>query len=257
MPPILSDLETLARQAGEILRAGYGGSQQITHKGAIDLVTEIDHQSEDFIVGQIRRLFPEDAIVTEESGALSGNACCKWYIDPLDGTVNYAHGVPVFAVSIAYAQDGIVQLGVIYDPMLDECFSAERGKGAWRNDLPIHVSPANELDQSLLVTGFPYDIRTNPENNLEHYKAFSLRSQGVRRFGSAALDLCYVASGRLDGYWEIRLSSWDIAAGALIAQEAGAIVTDVIGQPSHLDPPCSVVAANPHIHAQMMQVLRR
>lgn len=178
-----------------------------------------------------------------------------WYIDPLDGTVNFAHGVPIFTVSIAYEQDGALSLGAVYDPMMDECFCAERGHGAFLNGEAIHPSDVQDLNHSLLVTGFPYDIRTNPDNNLDLFNRFSLRSHGVRRLGSAALDLCYVACGRFDGFWEKRLSAWDIAAGALIAREAGARVTDLSGGGDFLSPPYSILAAAEGIHPQMLAVI--
>ena len=229
---------------------------QIHYKGEIDLVTEYDRRSEDYILGEIRQNFPGDRILSEESGELAGKDCCVWYVDPLDGTVNYAHGLALFCVSIAYAEEGQLRFGAIYDPIGDECYTAERGRGAWLNGESIRVSPAAELDKSLLVTGFPYDVRTNPKNNLDHYARFTMRSQAVRRLGSAALDLAYVAAGRLDGFWEIFIHAWDIAAGGLIAQEAGGLVTDVHGNPDYLIPPQSVLAANPAIHQQMLQVLR-
>jgi myo-inositol-1(or 4)-monophosphatase len=255
MTPTLNDLEALARRAGDILRLGYGRRPQIHYKGVIDLVTDVDHQSEDFLISAIRRSFPEHAIITEESGALAGQDCCVWYIDPLDGTVNFAHGVPLFTVSIGYAEGGELRLGAVYEPLRDEMFLAERGRGAWLNGQPIHASEVDNLDQSLLVTGFPYDIRTHPENNLDLFTRFMLVSQGVRRLGSAALDLCYVASGRLDGFWEVRLKPWDVAAGGLIAQEAGAAVSDTQGRPDYLSPPCSILACAPGIQAQMLAVL--
>lgn len=261
--PTLSDLERLAREAGEILRQGYSarpGNErrvQVKYKSEIDPVTEFDHRSEAFLVGEIRRLFPDHRILAEESGVTAGGEDCQWYIDPLDGTVNYAHGVPVFSVSIAYAHRGVLQLGVVYDPIQDECFSAESGLGAWLNGEPLQVSTTETLNSSLLATGFPYDIRHSAQNNLDHYKNFSLQSQGVRRLGSASLDLCYVAAGRFDGYWEIRLQPWDMAAGALIAAEAGAKVTDLSGRPNFLSPPCSILAANSVLHTQMLTVLNR
>lgn len=255
MFPSLNEIEVLARQAGEILRKGYGQDHQVSHKGEIDLVTEIDQQSEAFLMGEIRSRYPQHAIVAEESGGLSGDNAHRWYIDPLDGTVNFAHGIPIFSVSLAYVQDGAALLGVVYDPMRDECFSAEAGKSAWLNGKPLHTSNTKALEQSLLVTGFPYDIRTHHQTNLELFAKFSLVSQGVRRLGSAALDLCYVAAGRFDGYWEMRLSPWDLAAGALIAKEAGALVSDLQGGSNYLQPPYSILAAAPGLHAQMLQVL--
>jgi myo-inositol-1(or 4)-monophosphatase len=255
MQPTLSDIETLARNAGEILRAGYGRRHQINHKGLIDLVTEIDQQSEAYLLGEIRRRFPSHSIMAEESGAWSGEECCMWHLDPLDGTINYAHGVPFFSVSIGYQEGLQVMLGAVYDPLRDELFSAERGQGAWLNGEPIEPSQTTELIQSLLVTGFPYDIRTSPEKNLNNYARFSMRTQGVRRLGSAALDLCYVASGRLDGYWEMSLNTWDMAAGGLIAEQAGALVTKADGDADILTPPFSILAANRAVHPLMLSVL--
>ena len=256
MTPTRMEIELLARQAGGILRIGFGRQHQIDYKGEIDLVTETDRQSEEFLLNEIQRRFPEDKIIAEESGELPGDDNCAWYVDPLDGTVNFAHGIPIFSVSIAYAANGKLSIGVVYDPVRDECFSAEIGEGAWLNGCPIRVSNAKTLVQSLLVTGFPYDIRSNHENNLNFRNAFILRTQGVRRLGSAALDLCYVAAGRLDGYWELSLGSYDLAAGVIIAEEAGAIVTNVKGGSDYFTPPYSVLAANPKIHQEMLKVIR-
>jgi len=252
MIPSLSEIEALARSAGEILRAGFGRQHQVLNKGEIDLVTEVDRQSEVFLIGEINRRYPGHRILAEESGGQAGEDCCLWYIDPLDGTVNYAHGVPIFAVSIALQVDGVLKFGVIYDPIQNECFTAERGRGAWLNGEPVHVSNTQDLIQSLLVTGFPYDVRENPDNNLDHYAQFTLLTQGVRRYGSAAIDLCYVACGRLDGFWELRLSPWDVAAGGLIALEAGARVTDIRGGAEFIREAGSILAAPPAIHAAML-----
>ncbi len=255
MPPTLFEIEILARQAGLILRNGFGQVHQVDYKGAIDPVTEVDRQSEAFLLGEIQRRFPEHTVVAEESGGVAGQASRRWYIDPLDGTVNFAHGLPIFSVSIAYAEDGQMRLGVVYDPMRDECFSAEAGQGAWLNGSPLQVSGTQTLDRSLLVTGFPYDIRTSPHTNLENFSRFSLAAQAVRRLGSAALDLCYVAAGRIDGYWEHGLAPWDIAAGSLIAREAGAMVSDIEGGQDFMQPPHSILAAPVGVHAQMLQLL--
>lgn len=257
MTPTLQDLIQIARYAGEMLRSDFGKPHQIEYKGIIDLVTEADHRSEDYILSQLRSRFPGHTIITEESGYLTGEDGHAWYIDPLDGTSNYAHGVPIFSVSIAYAQNGSLKLGVIYDPMQDECFSAEAGKGAWLNDEPIRASEVSDLDRSLLVTGFPYDIRTAAETNLENFSFFTMHSQAVRRLGSAALDLAYVASGRLDGYWEISIHPWDIAAGTLLVREAGGIVTDLLGNPNYFKPPYAAVAAAPGIHLKIITGLNR
>jgi myo-inositol-1(or 4)-monophosphatase len=256
MLPALPDLESLARRAGDILRAGYEGEHQVDYKGAIDLVTEVDHQSEAFLLGEIRRLFPDHQIVSEETGLVPGSDSHQWYVDPLDGTVNYAHGVPFFCVSIAYARGGTVSLGAVYEPLRDEMFGAERGQGAWLNGRRLQVSQAAELEKSLLVTGFPYDAWSSPRNNLEYFGRFARKTQGVRRLGSAALDLCYVAAGRLDGYWELTLHPWDVAAGGLIAAEAGAQVTGLDGEADYLAPPCSLLAASPALYAKMLAVLR-
>jgi len=256
MEPKLSDLIEMARAAGGILRQDYGKSIRVEQKGTIDLVTEVDFRSEAYLLEAIQQKFPNHKVLTEESDGLQGSEGHIWYIDPLDGTINYAHGIPIFSVSIAYAQENQLVMGVVYDPMRDECFSAQRGQGAWLNGQPLKVSAVSELGQSLLVTGFYYDTWTNPDNNLNHFVNFTLKTLGVRRLGSAAIDLCYVAAGRFEGYWELRLNAWDIAAGALIAQEAGALVTDIHGQDNILEQPYSIIAATPNIHPQMMTVLR-
>ncbi len=257
MNPTLVEIEALARQAGDILRALFGHQYHVDYKGEIDPVTEADRRSEAFLLGHIQSRFPSHRIVAEESGLQGGKDCNLWYIDPLDGTVNFAHGLPIFSVSIGYQEDGEIRLGVVYDPVRNECFSAEKGRGAWLNGYPIRVSAATLLNESLLTTGFAYDIRTNPETNLDYYNRFSLQTQGVRCLGSAALDLCYVAAGRLDGYWEFRLNPWDVAAGALIAQEAGALVTNISGEKDFLSAPQSILAANPAIYSQMQSVLNK
>jgi myo-inositol-1(or 4)-monophosphatase len=255
MQPTLSYLENLARQAGAILRAGYDTEHQVGYKGVIDLVTEVDHQSEEFLLGEVRRDFPEHHIFSEESGIIQGNAGHVWYIDPIDGTVNYAHHVPIFCVSIGYASNGVPTLGAVYDPMRDEMFLAERGKGAHLNGRPLRASSVTELQRSLLVTGFPYNAWNTPQDNFANFVKFGKLTQGVRRLGSAALDLCYVAAGRLDGFWEMALNAWDVAAGGLIAQEAGARVTNVQGDPDFISPPQSVLATAPGIYDRMLEEL--
>jgi len=256
MQPTLTDLSDMARKAGEILRSGFGQQHQVVLKGEMDLVTEIDHQSEEFIVGEINRRFPSQHIFAEERGEQNGTAATVWYVDPLDGTLNYSHGLAIFSVSIAYAHQGHLSLAAVYDPMADEMFTAQRGDGAWLNDQPIRVSKVSALKSSLLVTGFPYDAWTNPVNNFAEFSHFSMLTQGVRRLGSAALDLSYVAAGRLDGFWEIRLNAWDVAAGGLIVQEAGGLATDILGRSDFLSKPQSILAANPDLHAVMLAELR-
>ena len=255
MAPALSDLERLARQAGELLRLGYEQEHQVDYKGVIDLVTEVDHQSEVLLLGEIQRLFPGHRIVSEEIGLVPGRTGDQWYVDPLDGTVNYAHGIPFFSVSIAYAHNGHTTLGVVYDPMRDELFTAERGRGAFLNGRRLQVSQATELQRSLLATGFPYDTWSTPHNNLVYFGRFAKMTQGVRRLGSAALDLCYVAAGRFEGYWELSIKPWDVAAGGLVAAEAGATVTNLYGETDYITPPCSLLAAPASMHAKMKEVL--
>jgi len=256
MQPTLDDLYLLAREAGAILRGGYGLRHTITHKGRIDLVTEYDKRSEAYLLGQIHERFPGHTIVSEESGRKEGLAESCWYIDPLDGTTNYAHGMPIFCVSIAYASQGELELAAIYDPLRDELFGAQRGRGAWLNGEAIHVSDVSELLQSLVVTGFAYDdwvIRTN----LENFSHFSKLTQSVRRIGSAALDFCYLAAGRMDAYWEVALQPWDSAAGGLIAREAGAVVTAFDGDANFLKPAYGVIVANPVLYPLVFQELHR
>ena len=257
MPPTLNDLTILAYQAGEILRSSFGRLLQVDHKGVIDLVSDADRASEQFIISYIRQHFPGDTIIAEESDTVTGTSEHAWYIDPLDGTVNYVHGLPIYSVSIAYAEGGVMRLGVVYDPSRDECFSAELGAGAWLNGKTIHPTSTPDLDHALLVTGFPYDIRTNPDNNLDHYVHFATHSQAVRRLGSAALDLCYVACGRFDGYWELWVKAWDVAASGLIAQEAGALVTNIRGEADFIASPQSILAANHHLHPLLLNGLNR
>jgi myo-inositol-1(or 4)-monophosphatase len=246
----------LAREAGQILMQGYDKGKSVGYKGVIDPVTEYDLRSERYIATRLAGAYPEDGILAEEGGQLEQGAA-QWLVDPLDGTVNYAHGLPIFSVSIAYVVGEKPQLGVVYDPAKDEMFHALRDGGAWLNGEPIQVSETSTLDESLLVTGFPYDLRTHPENNLNHFNAFALQVQGLRRLGSAALDLAYVACGRLEGYWELRLAPWDWAAGMLLVAEAGGQVTRVDGTYEVFADPPSMVASNGHIHQAMLRVLNR
>ncbi|MEN8241076.1 MAG: inositol monophosphatase family protein [Chloroflexota bacterium] len=257
MKPTLEDLSAMARGAGEILRAGFNQKHQVALKGEIDLVTEVDQLSEDFLLNEIKQRFPDHKIITEESGVVENHPEHTWYLDPLDGTTNFAHGLPIFSVSIGYAYQGEVELGVVYDPIREELFSAELGKGAWLNEKPIRAGNQSELKNSLLITGLPYDRFTNPDNNLENFTRFALQVRGLRRLGSAALDLCFVAAGRVDGYWEVRLEPWDLAAGKLIVEQAGGVVTRRDGSDDLLTPPCSVVAANPALHREMVAVLQQ
>jgi myo-inositol-1(or 4)-monophosphatase len=255
MKPTIEFITNITKGAGEILRAGYGNTHKIDFKGPINLVTEVDREAEEYIISQIRKSFPTHSIVAEESGKTDGKKEKRWFIDPVDGTSNYARGMPLFATSIAYAEDGEMQLGCIYDPMRDECFYAEKGKGAWLNGRAIHVSTTDELINAMLVTGFPYDIEKK-ENNIDHFTDIIREVHTLRRLGSAALDLVYVASGRLDGYWEIDISPWDIAAGTLIIEEAGGLVTTTSGDSIYMRPPYDVIASNGILHEKLLSFFK-
>ena len=245
-----------ARAAGHLLRDARAGTRHISYKGSpTNLVTEMDARAEALVLEHLGRAFPDDAVLAEESGARGGTSGRRWIVDPLDGTTNYAHGMPLWAVSIALESGGRPILGVVFDPSHDELFVAERGAGASVNGAPLAVSTAAVLDESLLVTGFPYNIRDTQDTNLAEYAAFCLRARGVRRLGSAVLYLAWLAAGRLDGYWELRVGPWDVAAGALLVEEAGGRVSDLTGGALDLDAP-SLVASNGRIHEAMLQVLR-
>jgi myo-inositol-1(or 4)-monophosphatase len=244
-----------ARRAGDLLRRELRGPRRIAFKGTpTNLVTEMDSRAEALIVDALRLAFPDDAILAEEGGSEPGRSGRRWIIDPLDGTTNYAHGIPIFAVSIGLEMDGRVAVGVIFDPNQGELFTAERGGGAFVNGERLAVSSAATLNESLLCTGFPYNVRETAENNFRQYTTFSLRTQGVRRMGSAVIYLAYVAAGRMDGYWELRLGPWDAAAGSLMVEEAGGRVTSVTGGALDLDAP-SIIASNGRIHDEILRTL--
>jgi myo-inositol-1(or 4)-monophosphatase len=244
-----------ARAAGELLRSELAGARRIAFKGTpTNLVTEMDARAEALVLGRVRERFPDDAILSEEMGPATGRSGRRWIVDPLDGTTNYAHGMPIFGVSIALEVAGRVRLGVIYDPSREELYVAERGAGAFVNDRRLVVSPTATLNESLLATGFPYNIRETTDNNLAEYAAFSLRAQGVRRMGSAILYLAWLAAGRFDGYWELRTGPWDVAAGSLLVEEAGGRVTGLDGSALDLERP-SIVASNGRVHDEMLKVL--
>jgi myo-inositol-1(or 4)-monophosphatase len=246
----------LARRAGKILYDHYGKVKTIRHKATrLSLVTEVDIQSERFIVREIERRYPHHDILGEELSNTQKNSYYRWIIDPLDGTTNYAHSYPVFCVSIGLEIEKIPRVGVVYDPMRQELFWAQRGKGAFCNNRRIHVSKTPKLQTSLLATGFAYDVGENPDNNIDHFENFLKRSHGVRRDGSAALDLCYVAIGRCDGFWELNLKPWDVAAGGLIVQEAGGKVTNFEGRNDWTSGE-KIIASNGKIHKEMMEVLK-
>jgi len=248
----------LAREAGALQRERWESELEIDTKSSeVDLVTDVDRACEARVVEGIRAERPDDGILAEEGSEYEARGSAwRWVIDPLDGTTNYAHGYPCFCVSIGIERDGQPALGVVYNPILDELYRAVRGAGAFRNDRAIRVSPEARLGRSLLSTGFAYDRRDASGPDLVHFEAFLRAGRAVRRDGSAALDLCAVACGRFDGYWELRLKPWDVSAGGLIVQEAGGRVSDAAGTG---DPWSGeeVVASNGHIHDAMLQVLAR
>jgi len=246
--------EAAVREAGLYLRANLGRVVEASYKGAVDLVTPFDLGAQEILVGRLSAAFPAHGFLAEEGLARAGTSDCRWVIDPLDGTTNFAHGFPVFSVSAALECAGRLALGFVYDPMREEMFRAEAGRGAALNGAPIRVSGVADLGRSLLATGFPYDVRQSPVNNLDHWGRFIVRAQAIRRCGSAALDLCYVACGRFDGFWELKLKPWDMAAGALIVGEAGGRVTDDSGRPFALDAP-GIVATNGRLHGAILEVL--
>ena len=244
----------MAREAGALLKDRFHDHHKIDYKGEINLVTEVDRMSEELLLKKIRHVFPDHDILTEESEGVQTGSRCRWIIDPLDGTTNYAHGFPLFCVSIALEQDGAITLGVIYNPLLDELFVTERGSGSFLNGRRLVVSDTDNLSGSLFATGFPYDIRINPDNNINYFNELALRVQAVRRAGSAALDLAYLAAGRFDGFWELKLHPWDTAAGWLMVTEAGGTVTDLAGDGYYLESP-GIVATNGRIHEELVEIL--
>jgi len=256
-PCALRDFATeLAREAGAELRQAYGGAHALERKSAIDLVTETDRRAEALILERLRARFPGDAVLAEESGVHeSAPSPVRWLIDPLDGTTNFAHNYPFFCVSIAAESAGRLVAGAVYDPVREEMFAAAAGHGATLNDTALLVSSIERLEDSLLVTGFPYDVREHPERHVPLFQAFLMRAQGIRRDGSAALNLCYLAMGRFDGFWEGSLSPWDIAAGVLIVREAGGEVTRYDGGEFTLDG-LQILASNGRIHREMSDVIR-
>ncbi|MDX9746003.1 MAG: inositol monophosphatase family protein [Syntrophales bacterium] len=256
MTSYLESAMAIVREAGLLLRERFGRPQKIEYKGRINIVTEADHASEDLIINKIRALYPNHDIMTEESRGVATGADYRWIVDPLDGTTNYAHGYPVFCVSLALERRGTICCGAVYNPMLNEMFCAERGGGAHLNGEKIRVSATTVLSESLLATGFPYDIRESDENNISYFNYMAVNAQAIRRAGSAALDMAYVAAGRFDGFWELKLMPWDTAAAWLLITEAGGSVTDLFGEPFSLQSP-HVLASNGIIHGDMKAVLSR
>lgn len=251
---MLNFASNLARDAGRILDE-YAGRARVMNKGVIDLVTEADLAAERFIIEKIRTHYPRHAILAEESGVTEvAQAEYKWVIDPLDGTTNYAHGYPCYCVSIALEYRGALNIGVIYDPTRDELFAAEKGLGATLNGRRMRVSETESLSRALVCTGFPYNVRDRHDFTRE-WRNFTLNAHGIRRDGSAALDLAYVAAGRFDGFWEDGLNAWDMAAGALLVQEAGGLVGDLSGDAGWLENG-DIAAATPKVFTQLLSALK-
>lgn len=255
---VLELARRMARSAGAIQRERYETGVEVGVKSsAVDLVTEVDRACEALLVETLERERATDAILAEEGGGRDREgAAWRWIIDPLDGTTNFAHGYPRFCVSIGVEHHGERCVGVVYDPLLDELYHAVRGGGAFLNDRPIRVSRQRHLGRGLLATGFAYDRRSSNDNNLDHFGAFLREARALRRDGSAALDLCYVAAGRLEGFWELKLHAWDVAAGALLVEEAGGRVSDLAGGAMPRSG-VEVVASNGHVHDAMLAVLQR
>ena len=246
----------MAREAGNLLKEKFNSKHEIHYKGEINLVTEADKMSEDLIIAALSSNFPDHGILSEESPAQNSQSMLRWIIDPLDGTTNYAHGYPVFCVSIALENKGVIVLGVIYDPLREDMFVAEGGKGAYLNGKKLKVSPTATLSRSLLATGFPYDIRLSKDNNLNYFNLMAVEAQAIRRAGAAALDLAYLACGRFDGFWELKLMPWDMAAGCLMVEESGGVISDMFGGKWDISSP-NVLVSNGLIHEQMINVFKR
>jgi len=250
----LDEAADIVRAAGDLLRGGPDGALSVELKGDVDLVTEMDRRSEKLIVEALTERFPGTGILAEEGSGHSVDARGVWILDPLDGTTNYAHGFPVYAVSLAYRQDGILEIGIVHDPSRGETFTAVRGGGAFLDGRPIHVTSRDKLGAALLATGFPYDIRDSERDNLRQFGLMAKRARGIRRAGAAALDLAYVAAGRFDGYWEEKIAVWDVAAGFVLVREAGGRISDYLGRPA--EPSAGrIVATNGLIHDELVAAL--
>ncbi|MEI7968399.1 MAG: inositol monophosphatase family protein [Betaproteobacteria bacterium] len=255
MHPMLNTAVKAARRAGNVITRASENLETLTvrHKSLNDLVSEVDRAAEETIIGTLKDTYPDHAILAEESGA-SGDSEFVWIIDPLDGTTNFLHGFPVYCISIALAHRGVLTHAVVYDPTRNDLFTASRGGGAFLNDRRLRVSRRDKLIDCLLATGFPFRMFKHADAYAAILKDFMPKTAGIRRPGAAALDLANVAAGRMDGFWEIGLSPWDMAAGALLVQEAGGLVGDLEGNDGYLTSG-HIVAANPRVFPQMLQVI--
>jgi myo-inositol-1(or 4)-monophosphatase len=253
---MLEFLIPVVREVGKFLLQSLGNAQSIQLKGPANLVTEMDRRSEEHLIRAIRARYPNHAILSEEAGALAGESGQpEWILDPIDGTTNYVHGLPYFCIAVALRQGLQVQAGLIYHPYVDELYWAERGRGAFLNGRPLRVSATPRLEDGLLATGFPSDLSRAPDTNVEHFLALMPRTRALRRLGSACLDLCNVAAGRLDGFWQPTMLIWDVAPGAIIVEEAGGQVTDFAGKAGTYEG--NIAASNGKIHAALMDLLQR
>ncbi|HSP87878.1 MAG TPA: inositol monophosphatase family protein [Ignavibacteriaceae bacterium] len=254
---MINDLITIAREAGEIVREGFNKNLKIEFKtNESDLVTNIDKASEKLITDFIKKKYPSHGILAEEGGNIKNSSEYIWVIDPLDGTVNFAHGLPIFSISIGLQKDGQTIAGVVYDVPMDVMYSSELGGGSFANNEKIKVTENSNIRHSILVTGFPYNIRENPYNALEKFVALTKASRGMRRLGSAAIDFCYVAKGVFDGFWEVYLNPWDICAGKLIVEEAGGTVTNFNGEQIGIDSK-QILASNGLVHKDLVEILKK
>jgi len=254
---MIDDIIQIAKEAGNLIRDGFEKTHKISYKSnESDLVTEIDKASEKLITDFIKKKYPSHGILAEEAGKIKSGTEFLWVVDPLDGTVNFAHGFPVFSVSIGVIKNGKTIAGVVYDVMQNIIYSAEAGSGAFADSEIIRVSDNKNLSHSILVTGFPYNIKTNPDNALERFTALTIASRGMRRLGSAAIDFCYVAKGVFDGFWEVHLNPWDICAGKLIVEEAGGLVTDFYGNQIDVFSK-RILATNGGIHEAIIEIMKK
>ncbi|HUB10048.1 MAG TPA: inositol monophosphatase family protein [Myxococcales bacterium] len=248
--------EAVAKRGGEVLKERWRGPRTVDFKGGIDLVTDADRAAEKAILEMLREKWPTHDVVAEESSAQVRGGSCRWHVDPLDGTTNYAHGIPHFCVSVGIEDGRGLAAGAVFNPLLGELFVAGRGKGAFLDGRKIQVSQRKPLGQCLIATGFPYDIWTKPDRPLALFREVVTHARGVRRFGAAALDLAYVASGRFDGFFELNLRSWDVAAGTLLVLEAGGVVTDMVGAPARLDAG-EILAGSPYTHPELLELTKK
>jgi myo-inositol-1(or 4)-monophosphatase len=254
---MIDDIIQISREAGQLIRNGFGKTHSIEFKtNELNLVTETDKASEKLITNFIRKKYPTHGILAEEGSEANKSAEYLWVIDPLDGTTNFAHGLPIFSVSIGLQKNGETIAGVVYDVMRDIVFSAEKDNGGFENGKRINVNKNANLGHGMLVTGFPYDIRENPDKAFERFIAFLKHARGIRRLGSAAIDFCYVANGVFDGFWEVSLHPWDLCAGKLIVEEAGGIVTDFDSNPIDIYTK-RILATNGLVHQKMIDVMKR